>query len=59
MARLKNVANGSPEPRDRISFNLEADNFEQFTAILDAPPAPNPGFDRSLAINLPWYAGSP
>lgn len=43
---------------DQVFFSLDADKFTQFTALLDAPVAPNPGLDRLLAVKAPWTAGS-
>jgi uncharacterized protein (DUF1778 family) len=42
---------------DQIFFNLDADKFRQFTALLDAPPGPNPGLERLMAVNAPWNTG--
>ncbi len=39
---------------DRVFFNLDADQFRKFNKLLDAPPAPNPGLDRLLAVKAPW-----
>jgi len=39
---------------DRVFFNLDADQFRKFTKLLDAPPAPNPGLERLLAVKAPW-----
>ena len=39
---------------DRVFFNLNADKFEQFLAVLDAPPKPNLGLERLMAIKAPW-----
>ncbi len=41
---------------EQLFFNLDADKFRQFTALLDAPPAHNPGLERLLAVNAPWQA---
>ncbi|MDR3054152.1 MAG: DUF1778 domain-containing protein [Zoogloeaceae bacterium] len=38
---------------DQVFFALDADRFEQFTALLDAP-APNPGLERLMAVKAPW-----
>lgn len=49
-----------PEQRDLIdrasAVMLDTDKFQQFTALLDAPPAHNPGFERLLAVTAPWVA---
>lgn len=39
---------------DQVFFNLDAERFRQFTNLLDAPPAPNPGLERLMAIKAPW-----
>ena len=39
---------------DKVFFNLDADKFRQFTAMLDAPPAPNPGLERLMVVKAPW-----
>ena len=39
---------------DQVFFSLDADKFRQFTALLDAPPGPNPGLERLLAVKAPW-----
>jgi uncharacterized protein (DUF1778 family) len=41
---------------DQIFFRLDADKFEQFVAILNAPPKSNPGLERLMAVNAPWDA---
>ena len=39
---------------DQVFFRLDADKFEQFAALLDAPPQPTPGLERLMAIKAPW-----
>lgn len=39
---------------DQVFFGLDADKFRQFTAMLDAPPANNPGLQRLLAVQTAW-----
>ncbi|MFT7724570.1 MAG: DUF1778 domain-containing protein [Roseateles sp.] len=39
---------------DQVFFSLDAEQFQQFTALLDAPPTPNPGLERLLAVDAPW-----
>ncbi len=39
---------------DQVFFSLDADKFQQFTAMLDAPPSANSGLDRLMAIKAPW-----
>lgn len=43
---------------DQVFFSLDADRFQQFTALLDAPPAPNPGLERLMAVTAPWSTGA-
>lgn len=42
---------------DQVFFSLDADRFRQFNALLDAPPGPNPGLERLMAIKAPWDKG--
>ena len=39
---------------DQVFINLSAYKFQQFTAMLDAPPRHNPGLDRLMAVSAPW-----
>ncbi len=39
---------------DQVFFKLDEEKFRLFTAMLDAPVQPNPGFERLLAIKAPW-----
>ena len=39
---------------DQIFFRLDADKLRQFTKLLDAPPAHNPGLERLMAVKAPW-----
>ncbi len=39
---------------DQIFFRLDAEKLRQFTKLLDAPPAQNPGLERLMAIKAPW-----
>lgn len=39
---------------DQVFFRLDTDKFVQFTAMLDAPPGPNAGFERLQAVIAPW-----
>lgn len=39
---------------DQVFFALDTDKFRQFTRLLDAPPAKNPGLDRLMAVKAPW-----
>jgi uncharacterized protein (DUF1778 family) len=43
---------------DQVFFSLDAGKFAQFLALLDAPPTPNPGLERLMAIKAPWNAES-
>ena len=40
--------------RDQIFFRLDGEKLRQFTALLDAPPARNPGLERLMAVKMPW-----
>ena len=42
---------------DQVFFSLDAEKFRQFTALLDAPPAANPGLERLMAVKAPWENG--
>lgn len=39
---------------DQVFFGLDADKFRQFSLLLDAPPARNPGLERLMAVKPPW-----
>jgi len=39
---------------DQVHFALDEDRFRQFVELLDAPPRPNPGLARLLAVKAPW-----
>ncbi len=39
---------------DQIFFGLDAEKFRQFTKLLDAPPARNPGLERLIAVKATW-----
>lgn len=39
---------------DQVFFNLDAERFRQFTALLDAAPGPNEGLARLMAVQAPW-----
>jgi len=39
---------------DQVFFSLDADKFQQFTAMLDAPPRANEGLERLMAVKAPW-----
>lgn len=40
---------------DQVFFRLDESRFRQFNELLDAPPAPNPGLERLLAVEAPWH----
>ena len=40
----------------QVYFRLDADKFQQFSKLLDAPPARSPGLRRLMAVNPPWTA---
>ena len=39
---------------DQVFFGLDAEKFSQFNALLDTPPASNPGLDRLMSVKAPW-----
>jgi uncharacterized protein (DUF1778 family) len=39
---------------DQVFFKLDAERFQQFTALLDAPPTPNEGLKKLMAVKAPW-----
>ena len=39
---------------DQVFFELDVTKFRQFNALLDAPPVPNPGLKRLMAVRAPW-----
>lgn len=39
---------------DQVFFSLDADKFQQFNAMLDAPPTHDAGLERLMAVNAPW-----
>lgn len=39
---------------DQVFFNLDDADFRQFSALLEAPPQPNPGRERLRAVTPPW-----
>lgn len=41
---------------DQVFFGLDTEKFQQFTAMLDAPPSPNEGLERLMAVNAPWQS---
>ena len=43
---------------DQVFFKLDTDKFQQFMAILDAPPSANPGLARLMSVKAPWSTGA-
>lgn len=39
---------------DQVFFSMNAQDFQRFMVLLDAPPAANPGLERLLATRAPW-----
>jgi uncharacterized protein (DUF1778 family) len=39
---------------DQIFFSLDDKKYRQFTKLLDAPAAHNPGLERLMAVKAPW-----
>jgi uncharacterized protein (DUF1778 family) len=39
---------------DQVFFRLDADKFNQFVALLDAPQTLNAGLERLIAVKVPW-----
>lgn len=39
---------------DQVFFALDAEKFQQFTAMLDAPPRASEGLERLMAVKAPW-----
>jgi uncharacterized protein (DUF1778 family) len=39
---------------DQVFFQLDAQRFRAFIRQLDAPPGPNPGLARLMAVEPPW-----
>lgn len=39
---------------DQVFFNLDETKLQEFQALIDAPPEPNPGLERLLAVKAPW-----
>lgn len=39
---------------DQVFFKLDTQRFEQFAALLDAPPSENAGLKTLLAVESPW-----
>ena len=39
---------------DQTFFNLDAEKFDEFTRLLDAPPAQSPGLERLMVVKAPW-----
>ena len=43
---------------DQVFFKLATDKFQQFLAVLDAPPSANPGLARLMSVKAPWSTGA-
>jgi uncharacterized protein (DUF1778 family) len=41
---------------DQIFFSLDAEQFQQFSAMLDAPPGANAGLERLMEVKAPWQS---
>ena len=39
---------------DQVFFNLDEPKLQEFQALMDAPPEPNPGLERLSAVRAPW-----
>ena len=39
---------------DQVFFSLDADKFQQFSALLDAPLESNQGLARLMTVKAPW-----
>jgi len=39
---------------DQTFFGLDAQRFQRFTELLDAPQAPNPGLAKLMALKPVW-----
>lgn len=39
---------------DQVFFALDTEKLRQFTRLLDAPLAGNPGLERLMAVKTPW-----
>ncbi|CAN7502407.1 DUF1778 domain-containing protein [Pseudoduganella sp. LjRoot289] len=39
---------------DQVFFDLDANKFAEFKAMVDAPIGPNTGLDRLMAVQAPW-----
>ncbi|WP_431273655.1 DUF1778 domain-containing protein [Variovorax ureilyticus] len=46
-----------PDPADQVLFSVDAEQFCQFAAMLNAPPTPNPGLQRLMKVQAPWTSG--
>jgi len=42
---------------DQVFFSLDDNKYQQFIAMLDAPPAHNIGLERLMAVKAPWDLG--
>ncbi|SEK41883.1 Uncharacterized conserved protein, DUF1778 family [Atopomonas hussainii] len=44
---------------DQVFFALDAEKFQQFTALLDEAPSSNEGLERLMAVKAPWDSNNP
>ncbi len=44
---------------DQVFFALDAEKFQQFTALLDETPSSNEGLERLMAVKAPWDSNNP
>jgi uncharacterized protein (DUF1778 family) len=42
---------------NQVFFSLDDEKFQQFAALLDAPPKANPALERLMSVKAPWSAG--
>ena len=41
---------------DQVFFTLDAEQFDRFMDLLDAPPKTNTGLERLMSVRSPWGA---
>ena len=41
---------------DQVFFKLDAEQFDRFMDLLDAPPKTNTGLERLMSVRSPWGA---
>lgn len=42
---------------NQVFFSLDDEKFQQFAALLDAPPKANSALERLMSVKAPWSAG--